>query len=60
MKRKYEKGTEKIRREQPVFEFRSEVTLVRLALIASESRVTVKKSAVICRQPDMADLVYGQ
>ena len=32
-KRKLEKGTAKIRRELPVFEFGGEVTLVRLALI---------------------------
>ena len=32
MKRKQEKGTEKIRREQPVVEFGGEVTLVRLPL----------------------------
>ena len=32
MKRKLEKGTEKIRREPPVFELGGEVTLVRLAL----------------------------
>ena len=32
MKRKYEKVTEKIRRECPVNEFVGEVTLVRLAL----------------------------
>ena len=32
MRRKYEKDTEKIRREPPVVEFGGEVTLVRLAL----------------------------
>ena len=32
MKKKLEKGTEKIRREPPIFEFGGEVTLVRLAL----------------------------
>ena len=32
MKRKQEKGTKKIRRKPPVFEFGGEVTLVRLAL----------------------------
>ena len=32
MKRKYEKGTEKIRREPPVFEFGGKVNLVMLAL----------------------------
>ena len=32
MKRKYEKGAEKIRRKPPVFELGGEVTLVRLAL----------------------------
>ena len=32
MKTKYGKGTEKIRREMPVYEFGGELTLVRLAL----------------------------
>ena len=32
MKKKREKGTEKIRRDPPVFEFESEEILVRLAL----------------------------
>ena len=32
MKKKYDKSTEKIRREPPVFEFGGEVTLVRLDL----------------------------
>ena len=32
MNRKKEKGTEKMRREPPVFEFGGEVTVVRLAL----------------------------
>ena len=36
MKRKSEKGTEKIRREPPVVEFGGQVTLVSLALTYNE------------------------
>ena len=42
MKSKYEKGTKKIRREPPVFEFRNEVTLVRLAPTRVRSYRTIR------------------
>ena len=42
MKRKQEKGTEKLRLELPVVGFGGEVTLVRLALTRSNTKTYVK------------------
>ena len=39
MKKKYEKGTEKIRREPPVFEFGGEMTFVRFVLLVATYRI---------------------
>ena len=41
MRKKLEKGTEKIRREPPVFEFGVKVTLMRLVLTKSGSISTL-------------------